>query len=432
MCVVAAAEGTTPRLRLMLNGSTHRWTSRPARRAAGPAVGATFLVGMASRHRIYRVALELAGRPPLPGANVARLCSTHQCVQPLPLGRVGGEPTNPALETDIQAALPRGEVNVQDSFTRAGVSPSCYRDWVFGGQVPFYDTLEAVADSLDAPELLAHPYRRRVIVMMCRRCEKSKDYLPSIVRTGAKNTEAKDGQGFAGAEIDYEAGTGVYLCHACTTGDIGRAQIRKMTRGGKRENILKASGKALNAKYKKRYTKKERDARWQGVIEGNRGRKQTPETKRRVWIASVPITPKGNLWRCRVCKFFGYTYKSDALHGRMVHPVPCLAEWRLEHEGFPPELPGPTLEQVKPGEDVSLIERDWALTVFHIVKNGKIGGKGGRGLAAALKLERVSANNAIKTTINRFPPDDRGGPQLTGWCERIIENKRIRERQRLT
>ena len=203
--------------------------------------------------------------------------------------------------------------------TQAGLSPDALSWWLSGRTIPSVDSVKALADVLEAPELVTLiPHRFPIVSMQCESCAGTIDYRASVIRCRIKQGN------FAGIEVDYATGTGTYpKCTSCSRTASGKAMIRRQKRRrGKAGQIEKAK---RNLKQSPEQNTAVREKAWAA----KRGTHLTDEQKLRISTAKLSTKSPGRFGICRICGLITFTLLStdiNATHGS------CLHQFRREHQ----------------------------------------------------------------------------------------------------
>jgi transcriptional regulator with XRE-family HTH domain len=121
--------------------------------------------------------------------------------------------TTPAAAA-YQAALQRTGRSQRDVLQAAGLAQKTVWNWLTGENVPYRENVKALADELNAPELLTLlPSRPKFLEMTCRECGAVEERPTG--RVTAKGTGAGGSNRHFAIELDLANGRGVWTCTDC-------------------------------------------------------------------------------------------------------------------------------------------------------------------------------------------------------------------------
>jgi transcriptional regulator with XRE-family HTH domain len=334
------------------------------------------------------------------------------------------------------AVLDRAGLNLRQACERAGLDPGEPNRWTRGARTPFRDTVERLANALDAPELLNRQllaWRWRAYTMTCTGCQAVTEQQPGLFDGGQRRGFHQE------AQIDLETGTGSWTCQRCKLREAGKnspvgqsiATLRKREgRAGLRRRMQKVRAKrnpeqlvevkgtaawekgqaALESKV---WTDEERRRQRDGLISA--GRRAYTTRKGRTVPPLLPGRRKGKFGLCRICRLI--TYSSDARRRVEVHEL-CRRTWERENGKTPRDYPpNPDGRQLSSEE----LAQTFEIAVRHLLRKEPIGDGRGNGLASEFALAKESVQKRVRTFIRRIPTDKRAGNRLGSWGAALRE-----------
>lgn len=317
----------------------------------------------------------------------------------------------------FKAALRGSGLTQNEACRRAGISPVPVGAWLRGDRKPRAELVDRLAVVLRAPSLPDSIETRWFrIRMTCDDCGESADIIPGKLNARAKQAE-KDGvqdRGLDISKIDYNSGTGSYICKGC----MSARQARRIN-----ARIKKNHGKIRFSEIGQRraamVTPEELRRLQELGVEARRGRPLTAEHKRKMRRGMIRARPAGVFSLCRLCGLLVFRHNADLRGAGETHHL-CVTAWRRENKlavdsSYPPRPAG----RRPSSADLAI---SYELAVRHLLRGERVHGwEHGRGLAAEFGLAPRTVHERIKKLIAYFPTDERATSQLPVWRDALLE-----------
>ena len=339
-----------------------------------------------------------------------------------------GRLTHPFV-TALRDALARKGLTRYQAMELAGNSRNAVDLWVREPDTRVSRKhLQALADVLDAPALLTtRPITDAARVhMTCRICDRTRTFYPGRLRNEIRRSET--GGAYSGrrrATVDWQRGTGEYICNNCVRRKVYQRRKQKWAQTGQGRRRLYVIPRA-QVKPSSKLLEKGRVSRL--------GAKNSPEHCRRIGRKSVTPTQAVEFSICWACGKMLLT-KNQELPRKLNWSRSCLREWRTKNPDS--LLRHPAHRLPSPSDLAVSVE----LAVRHDLQHEPIGTRNvrecdhrdrcGCNLATRFNLTERGIYQRIDTLIDQYlPPDDRHGPRMDRLACNLREGRNIRRRER--
>jgi len=346
-------------------------------------------------------------------------------------------------------ALKRNGIPLSVACSRVGITPETVHRWIRGTFTPFYDSVKALVDELDAPELFNALENSKIgikfikFTVKCPNCPEPTTYRG---RGGTKHAGQVNPDHIGPLrEIDWEKFTAVKYCmhHTFIKGGPGQVKAQKAINRkgivvdgvwirGKKSRQLRA--KQEFKKWNENHSKERRDEHLAKMQEGNRGTKRSLGTKIQASLGRLKPVQAGTFTECwwHECVHRLLYYHNSKQDREPSFHESCLAEYiseRSKLDGrseWPPSPPGHLHSHKYLADSFSM-----AVQYAQFYKKAGSGkGKSGPQLAKEFGLTLSGVLSRIDAFMSLLPTvelDDQGLPldygrkqRLEAWTSKMV------------
>ena len=340
-----------------------------------------------------------------------------QRCQPCARRRADQRKDNPAtakFHAVLMAALVRTGISKSQAMTEAGLHRGTLSQWLSGDRNPLRHHLVALANVLDAPELVdAISWRTSGFRVTCPDCKEIRPLHAHNVRAWVKD-------GGDETMVNWDTGTATYRCSRCASSANRTAYHKKLVKDGFAYTRVEAGKRLAESQTYEQQLERIKVAQRASI-----GVPQTAERRFKISAKTISPTPHGQWGICRICETYAFQHNDG--QGLVEFHKDCLNAWRAENmAGNLTQLP-PRRTKLKPNQTPDKIAKLCELTVRALLRKEPIGEEAyyskddtwvkATGLIAEFGITRRTVFQRQRTFIDLMPSDGQGAK----WLARLAE-----------